>query len=123
MTLGPGIKFLIVGSTNTVLTYGIFIVGTFYLDTWIAFSLAYALGLLWTALMSSKWVFGSGTSPKNIIKFGAIHLILFLIGQSLIWFATFHGIQNKLLLSSIIIALTSPLSFFAGKFVFTRVQR
>ena len=121
--LGSGLKFLIVGTTNTILTYTVFIALSFFAEKWIAFTLAYALGILWTVFMSSKWVFGSRTVPKNILDFAAIHLLLFLIGQAVIWFATIHGIQDKLVISVIIISLTAPLSFLAGKFVFTRNQR
>jgi putative flippase GtrA len=118
--LGPKIRFLIVGATNTLMTYAIFIIFTNFFETWVAFSLAYSLGLFWTALMSSKWVFGSRVVPKNMLTFGAIHLILFLIGQSVIWFATIQGIEDKLLLSAMIVILSAPLSYFAGKFVFTK---
>lgn len=123
MILGPRLKLIIVGATNTLLTYSIFIALTLFVKTWLAFTLAYALGFLWTVLMSSEWVFGSRTVPKNILEFGVIHLLLFLIGQAVVLFATIQGIQNRYLLSAIIIALSAPLSFLAGKFVFTRNQR
>jgi len=121
--LSAGIKFLIVGVINTLLTYAIFVVLTFFVATWIAFTFAYAIGLVWTVFMSSKWVFSSRTVPKKILKFSVMHLILFLIGQAVIWFFANQGIRDKLLISAIIIALTAPLSYVAGKFVFTGNQR
>jgi putative flippase GtrA len=123
LKLSSGIKFLIAGVTNTLLTYAIFIALILFAETWIAFTFAYAIGLVWTVFMSSKWVFGSRTVPKEILKFGVMHLILFLIGQAVIWFAASQGIQDELLVSTLIIALTAPLAYFAGKFVFTGNQR
>jgi hypothetical protein len=49
-----------------------------------------------------------------------MHLLLFTIGQILIWLASNQGIENKLALSAIIIAFTAPISFFWGRFVFTK---
>ena len=121
--IAPAIKFLTVGGINTLLTYSIFIGLTFIVKTWIAFSLAYVLGLVWTVFMNSKWVFGSRSDLKNMTHFGAIHILLFLIGQAVIWLSADQGIEDKLLISVTIIAFTAPISFFSGKFVFTRNQR
>jgi putative flippase GtrA len=70
--------------------------------------------------MSSKWVFGSRNAPREIAYFTLMHLLLFTIGQILIWLASNQGIENKLALSAIIIAFTAPISFFWGRFVFTK---
>jgi putative flippase GtrA len=78
--------------------------------------------LVWTSLMSSSWVFKSKSSLGPILAFSAMHTVLFLIGQLLIWIVSPQSFYERLALSVLIVGVSAPISFFMGRFTFARAR-
>jgi putative flippase GtrA len=118
-TLPTVLRFLAVGGSGTLLSYSIYIVLSFYIDAWLAFSLAYIVGLFFNVLLGSRWVFQAGVNRIKLIKFAVLHLFLYLIGR-LIIFALDPLQFSDIILSAVLIAgLTTPISFLVGRRIFT----
>lgn len=115
-----GKRFLITGFSSTIISYSIFLSLSLFMETWIAFTIAYILGLGWTASMSSSWVFKSKPSATKILFFSATYTLIFLIGQLLIWITSPQSFFEKLALSLLIIGISAPISYFMGRFTFVR---
>jgi len=115
-----GKRFLVTGFTSTVISYSVFIFISMFLETWIAFSISYILGLGWTASMTSCWVFKAKASGSKILIFIIMHTVIFTIGQLLIWIFSPEGFNEKLALSILIIGISAPISFFMGRYTFDR---
>jgi hypothetical protein len=51
----PIFRFLVVGGTNTAATAAIVVLLSFVMPGWLAFSIAYALGLAFSVIVTGRW--------------------------------------------------------------------
>lgn len=113
------VRFLILGAGNTVATYAVFILlGLFILPS-VAFTIAYALGLVVVVFGSSSWVFGAERDPRRMLAFAAVYLGLFALGQLAIWLVQPNGFVELVLVSLAIAAVSVPTSFLLGRVIFS----
>ena len=118
----PIVRFLIVGGINTVLTYAIFVGLGLVIPPPIAYSIAFALGLLWVVFGSSRIVFRSTGGGRRLAAFAAWYLFVYAAGQLVVQLFNPQGVTALLLTSLVVIVITTPLSFLGGRFIF-RAQR
>lgn len=117
-TLGEVIRFLIVGGSNTLLTYAIFIGLGLVIAPWIAYSIAFAVGLVWVAFGSSRVVFRSRATMKQLVLFCGWYLLIFGLGQLVIRLIDPQDFMGLAITSLIVLLCTTPLTFLGGKLLF-----
>lgn len=114
-------RFLIVGGTNTLLTYAIFVGLGLLIEPWIAYTVAFALGLVWTSIGSSRFVFRARFSLKRVLLFTGCYLVIYGIGRVIIRLVDPQTFGALLLTSVIILVSTTPLVYIVGRFIFSPV--
>ena len=112
-------RFLIVGGTNTVLTYAIFVVLGLLIEPWIAYTVAFALGLVWTSIGSSRFVFGVRFSLRRVSLFTGCYLGIYGIGRVIILLVNPQTVASLLGTSFIVLVATTPLVYIVGRFIFS----
>ena len=112
-------RFVLIGGVNTLVTYGIFIGLGLVIPPGIAYTIAFAAGLIWVTLGSSKFVFGAGTSARPMLLFGAWYLALYAIGQVVVQLIAPRDTVGLAITSLAILAVTTPLAFLGGRYLFT----
>ncbi len=116
----PIFRFLIVGGTNTAATAAIVILLSFVLPGWLAFSIAYALGLAFSVIVTGRWVFSSHLTPQRTVSFIGAYVVIYLVGLG---FVSLVSIWNgPPWLNGASVLITAPVSFLAGKFIFSNPQ-
>lgn len=115
---GQIIRFLVLGGMNTLLTYAIFIGLGLVMPAWIAYTIAYVAGLAWTTLGSSRFVFRARFSGRRVLLFTAWYLFMFGIGQLVIRLVDPQGFVELVITSAIVLAITTPLIFIGGRYIF-----
>ena len=116
----PIIRFLIVGGTNTLVTGAIVVLLSFVMPGWLAFSIAFALGLVYSVVVTGRWVFNSHLTAQRTALFVGAYLVIYLIGLGFVALVTLW--DGPPWLNGASVLLTAPLSFLAGKFIFTNPQ-
>ena len=111
-------RFLLVGGANTVLSYGIFIGLGLILPNWLAYTIAYLAGLAVTTFATSRWVFRARLTLTKTVSYVAWYLLLFGFGQLIIAIVHPRGLLQLAVTSILLIALTTPLSYLGGRFIF-----
>ena len=114
------VRFLLIGGTNTLLTYAIFVGLGLLIEPWIAYTIAFALGLAWTSIGSSRFVFRASFALRRILLFAGCYLVIYGVGRVLIRVADPQTVSALLVTSLIVLVATTPLVFIAGRFIFTR---
>lgn len=113
------VRFLILGVGNTVASYAVFILlGLFILPS-VAFTIAYALGLILVVFGSSSWVFKAERDPWRLIAFAAVYLGLFGLGQLVIGLVQPRGFVELAIVSVAIASVSVPTSFLSGRVIFS----
>ena len=112
------VKFVFIGSINTVLCYTIFLlcIYFFHLHYVIALIVDYIFGILISYFWNRRWTFKSnGKISKEIRKFIFVYLVAFVLNYvSLLIFIDFFGIE-AIFAQIIAIAIITPLTFLSHK--------
>ena len=113
----PVMRFLIVGGANTLVTGAVVILLSLALPGWIAFTIAFALGIAFSVIVTGRWVFRSHVSPRRAMAYMVSYLVIYLVGLLVVGILRSWGAPPAANGSTVIV--TAPLSFLAGKFIFT----
>ena len=113
-----GGRFLVVGLANTAVTYAIFVVLGLLIAPEAAYTIAFLVGLLWVSLGTSRFVFRSRGRPWRIVSFAAVYLVMYAIGRVLVEVLAPGDLVSLVVTSIAIIAVTTPLAYLAGLFIF-----
>lgn len=114
------VRFIIIGGINTLLTYAIFVGLGLLIAPWAAYTIAFAIGLAWTSIGSSRFVFGAGFTVTRILLFAGCYVVIYGVGRVIIHFIDPLSLMDLLITSLIVLTATTPLVFFVGRFIFSR---
>lgn len=115
---GQALRFLVVGGLNTLITYAIFFLLGLVLPAWLAYTIAYAVGLVWVAVGTSRLVFRFRGSWRRPALFAAWYLALFGLGQLVIAIIAPRDPAALAFTTLAVLIITVPLSFLGGRFLF-----
>ena len=117
----PAVRFLIAGGANTAATGALVILLSLFLPGWLAFTISFALGIAFSVVMTGRWVFQTTVSVRRGLMFTAAYVAIYLAGLAAVQLFEAWGLPPVANGASIFI--TAPLSFLAGRFIFTRDER
>ena len=115
---GQVLRFLLVGGANTLATYAIFIVLGLFIPAWIAYTIAFAIGLAWVVFGSSKFVFRGEHGRRRLLLFAGWYLVIYAIGRVVIALIAPTDFLDLAITSLAVLVVTTPLTFVGGRFIF-----
>jgi putative flippase GtrA len=117
--LGEVVRFLLVGGSNTLVTLVLFTVLQRWLTPGVAYTLVYALGLAYTTVMTARVVFGARLTWRTGGIFVGWYVLVYGVGLLVV--QGVHSIwqPSAVALSVITLAVTAPLNFLGGRFLFS----
>lgn len=113
-------RFLLVGGINTLATTALLVGLSYLLAGWLAYTIVFIVGLIFSTVMAARWVFAKEGSRRAAVLYALSYLGIYLIGLSVIaGIQTFHGPE---FLNGLSVLATAPLGFVAGRIVFRERQ-
>ena len=112
------VRFLVLGATNTLVTGAIFVILGTVIPPWIAYLVAFTIGLAWVVFGSSRFVFRAESRARHLVAFAALYLFIFGCGQLVIFLLHPRGVGSLILTSVLVIAVSTPLNYLGGRLVF-----
>ncbi|MDD2915784.1 MAG: GtrA family protein [Gallionella sp.] len=117
---GEFARFLLVGATNTLLSYLVYLFLLEFLVYLLAYSLAYCIGIVISYFLNVYFVFKKRASFGSFIKFPAVYVIQYCLGAGILWLLVDRaGISPAISMIGVII-LTIPVTFLASRFVLAK---
>lgn len=114
---GEFLRFLIVGGTNTVVAYGLYIVLLHWLRYELAFSLAYLVGISVGFFMNTLFVFRQKPSRRAALRYPLVYVVQYLLSLLVLRVAVDHlGVPPWLALA-FAIAATIPVTFALSRMI------
>lgn len=117
----PAVRFILVGGANTAATAALVVLLSLFLPGWLAFTVSFALGLVFSVLVTGRWVFQSQLTPRRAVTFAAAYAVIYLCGLALVQLLEFWGAPPAA--NAVTVVVTAPLSFLAGRMIFTNGDR
>lgn len=114
-------RFLVVGGANTLATTALLIWLSYLMPSWLAFTVAFGAGLVFSTIFASRWVFTSDGSRRAALVYAACYVAIYLVG--LVVIALIRAMEGPEYLNGLSVFVTAPLGFVAGRIVFRERQR
>ncbi|MET3108706.1 putative flippase GtrA [Oxalobacteraceae bacterium GrIS 1.18] len=110
------LRFLITGTLNTLLTYRLYLLFKTVLNYQLAYFLSYIVGILFTYVMSSLFVFKSPISLLTFIRFPLVYVVQYFFGAIILALAVkILGVSENIA-PLIVIVFTLPITYLLSKF-------
>lgn len=111
-------RFLIAGGLNTLITGLLLSFLARVIDPRVAYTLVFAIGIAMSVALAGGFVFGVRMTRGLVVAYVAMYLVVYLIGLVAVALALRAGMPREL--SGLVVLVTAPLTFVAGRAVLTR---
>jgi len=114
-------RFIIVGGMNTLATTALLVALSYVFEGWLAYTISFALGLVFSTVFAARWVFTSSGSRRAALVYALCYVVIYFIGLAAI--AGIRALHGPEFLNGLSVLVTAPLGFIAGRVVFRERQR
>lgn len=111
-------RFLLAGGANTLITGALLSVLARVLDPRLAYSLVFALGVVFAVWTAGGFVFGVRMTRRLAALYAAMYLAVYLVGLAVLAAAVSAGMPD--VWSGAIVLVTAPLTFLGGRLLLSR---
>lgn len=108
---GQAVRFLLAGGVNTAITYAIYYGLMATLDYRLAYSLAFAAGILISFYLNALFVFRAAPTWRKLFLYPAVYIVQYCVGILVLWIAVERLAVPKPLAMLIVIGTSIPLTF------------
>ena len=109
--LQQGLRFLAVGTFNFVVTYGLYCLLVIWWHPQLAWFTVVVLGLFLGFYLHGRLVFGATLAPHNMLRYGLVQLLLYLVSSGIIHVGMRYGGLGPRVAAALAIVANVPLSF------------
>jgi len=115
---GEGVRFLIAGTANTIFTYLVYLMLLPWIGYAWAFTIAFALGILFSFFVYTLYVFHAQLVWKKLVQYPAIYVIQYLMGLLLLTvLINYLGVDARLA-PFVNVAVLVPFTFLLNRWFF-----
>jgi len=111
------IRFLLVGATNTLFSYALYLFLITFLTYFHAYSIAYCLGIVLSYFLNVQFVFKKRVSFKSFLSFPIVYLIQYILGAFMLWLLVENLSISPEFAMIVVILVTIPITFIFSRFV------
>lgn len=112
---GEALRFLLAGTANTAITYGIYLLGLLVLPYRVAYTLAYALGIVLGYALNTWFVFRAPFSWRRMLAYPMVYLLQYGLGILCLSVLVERQWVSKQLAPLIVVVVTLPVTFLASR--------
>ncbi len=113
-------RFLLVGATNTLFSYVLYLLLLLVVPYWPAYTLSYGAGIVLSYFLNVHFVFKKRVSLASFLKFPFVYLIQYSLGSLVLWLLVKHGGIDEKWAGALVSIVTIPVTFLASRFVLKR---
>lgn len=110
-------RFLMVGVSNTLVAYVVYLLLLPFLPYLYAYTIAYCVAVANSYFMNVFFVFRKKVSLHSFLKFPFVYVVQYFLGASILWLLVGKlGISPAWAMAAVIV-VTVPITFLASRFV------
>lgn len=116
------IRFLVVGAINTGATYLEYLALLNWLSYPVAYSIAFATGILLSFYLNTRFVFRTPASWRKLLLYPGVYVVQYLLGVFVLWIAVEHAGLSRPTAMLVVIVVSTPVTFILSRSIL-RVRR
>ncbi len=117
MILSQFIKFIGVGSINTIVTYLLYLLLLFVATYRISYTIAYIFGIGFSYWLNLKLVFREKGSRGKIVLFPLVYLVQYILGMIILYITIDKFDLPEEIAPILVVLMTIPLTFILTKII------
>jgi len=117
---GEFTRFLLVGATNTLLSYLLYLLLLEFFAYLLAYSIAYCIGIAISYLLNVYFVFNKRPSVASFVKFPIVYIVQYGLGAGMLWLLVDRAGMSPVIAMIGVIIVTIPVTFLASRFVLAK---
>lgn len=110
-------RFLLVGVSNTLVTYVVYLLLLPLLPYLYAYTLSYCVAVVNSYFMNVLFVFRNKVSLRSFLKFPFVYVAQYFLGASILWLLVGKMGLAPAWAMVVVIIVTVPITFLASSFV------
>jgi putative flippase GtrA len=110
-------RFLVTGAINTVLGYVIYLGLLLILDYRMAYTATYVLGIVFSYIVTSKFVFKTPLSLFKALKFPIVYLLQYVVGIFAVEIYVEILGGSQYIAPLLTVAINVPITFLASRYI------
>ncbi len=114
-----GVRYLIAGGVNTIVTYIVYLLLLTPVGYRIAYFLAFILGIGLSFVLLRRWVFSRPGKPFALLYVGLSHVAQLVLGWLVIEFWVVWMQQSQRLAPLVAVGVSVPLMFLIQRWIFS----
>jgi putative flippase GtrA len=113
-------RFLLVGLSNTLVSYVVYLLLLPFLPYLYAYSISYCVGIVNSYFLNVLFVFKKQVSLRSFLKFPLVYVLQYALGAIILWLLVGQlGTQPGLAYTMVLI-VTIPVTFLTSRFILKR---
>lgn len=113
-------RFLLVGATNTAVSYVLYLLLLEFMPYLYAYSISYSIGIVVSYILNSRFVFRQPLSLGKFLQFPIVYAIQYGLGATILWLLVGHASISPELAMIGVVAVTIPVTFVTSRFILKR---
>lgn len=109
--------FLLVGATNTLLTYVLYVFLIAFLSYKLAYSVAYVCGILISYYLNSRVTFQEPVSLAKFIKYPLVYVVQYVLGIVILYICIDLLHMSEWLAPLVVVFINLPVTFVLSKLI------
>jgi putative flippase GtrA len=116
------LRFLIVGGSNTLVTFVLLAILAQVIDHRIAYTIVFAAGIAYTTALTGRFVFSAQGSRSKTLAFVLWYVSVYLVGLFVVYLVDSNGEHSGLVVAVATVLVTAPLGFLGGRVIYHRAS-
>jgi putative flippase GtrA len=109
------LRFALLGGANTLLTLGLYWLLLRWTTHTVAYALAYAAGIVFSAVANARYTFGTQLTAQRFATFAGVTLLLYAFNAALLEaLVRWAGVDPRLAVL-VVVAVSVPLGFIGSR--------
>lgn len=114
------LRFLISGAANTLASWLVYLALTAVVPYTVAYTAAYAFGVVLTYYLNSRWVFKVPMSWRSFLQYPSVYVVQYGLGILLVWLLVENWPATKPYAPLVVVVATLPVTFLMSRFILKR---
>lgn len=114
---GEALRFLLAGAFNTAATYGIYLLALQVAPYRVAYTGAYAIGIVLGYAVNTVFVFRAPWSWKRMLAYPLVYVLQYGVGLLCLTLLVERGWVSDEIAPLLVVVITLPLTFLASRYL------